>query len=261
MAIEWIPMRCDLSGDPAVRFIARTTKLDADSVVGKLLRFWSWVGSHTSDGRLPGIVPADIDEEVGKRGFAQAMANIPERPWLLIQESGVEIPHFDRWLHSASKSRMANTWRQQKARQTRDTGATNVTQKARPDETRLHLIAPTSGVDWGKARKRGNEVAGIFGKCTSERDRRLVLGACGLEQTDELATDWLDLAIRDTRAARPEKPYAFLQTVLADLAADIGVDFRGSLSRLVIPADLLTVPKGLDSISKAGRGVVEVVDG
>jgi hypothetical protein len=243
MALEWIPMRCDLAGDPAVVYIARQTKLDADAVVGKLHRFWSWVGAHTADGRLPGVHAEFIDDLLRKRGFAAAMASIPEHPWLVIGDDGVEIPNFDRWLCSSSKSRMANTKRQQIARHSRDNCATTVARKARPDETTLHLIAPTQAVDWGEARSRALEVSKLCGKCTAERDRRLVLGACALEQTVELENGWLEIALRETKAATPDKPYAFLQTVLTDLAAGLGVDFRGSLSRLDIPQKLLEAPK------------------
>jgi len=75
MAADWIKMRTDLAGDPAVIRIRRATGLDADAVVGKLHRLWSWADAHTADGFAAGLDAEWVDEFAGCAGFAASMAS------------------------------------------------------------------------------------------------------------------------------------------------------------------------------------------
>lgn len=97
------------------------------------------------------------------------------------------------------------------------------------------ILTSSSGVDWKEAGRKANEISIIFGRCISDRDRRLVLGACSLAQQSPLNSDWLDDAIVLTREARPDNPYAYLKTVLIDSSRVLGVDFNQSIAK--IPKD------------------------
>jgi hypothetical protein len=93
MAGEWIKMRIDLADDPAVIRIRRATGIDADAVVGKLHRLWSWADAHTTDGFADGLDAEWVDEFVGCQGFAEAMT---AAGWLASEEGGIRFANFDR---------------------------------------------------------------------------------------------------------------------------------------------------------------------
>lgn len=242
MAGDWIKMRIGLAEDPAVISISLATKLDADTVVGKLHRIWGWADQNTADGRLDGVPKSWIDSKVGKRGFADAMAST-NPPWLLIDDLGVTIPKYERHNGKAAKTRAEAAERQRVSRKTCDKSVTNVTQPAQQKcdqrrEEKSIITAPSDG-DWTEARQKANELAKMLGSCSKERDRRLLLGAAFLSQFHDNGAKWLEIAARETREARPDKPYAFFQKVAYNQAATDGVDLSISIGRLDIPAELL----------------------
>jgi len=239
MAGDWIKMRIGLADDPAVISISLATKLDVDTVVGKLHRIWGWADQNTSDGRLNGVPASWIDNKIGKRGFANAMAST-NPPWLIIDDSGVTIPRFDRHNGKAAKSRADASERQRMSRNSCDKSVTDVTKtcdKSVTREEKRRVLSSSSDDDWDEVRKKANDVASKLGPTRGERDRRLILGCCRLQEF--FRDDWLDSAVKMTQGARPEKPYAYLQTILVADANSDGIDLLASLSRLEIPADLL----------------------
>lgn len=230
MAGDWIPMRTDLADDPAVISIGIATGLPTDAVVGKLHKLWSWAGRHTTDGRLHGVPVEWIDGYVGRKGFALAMTSTSP-PWLIVDGSLVTIPNFLTWNGKAAKARLKNGFRQQMSRSKRDNGAT----KARPEYSRVHILAPAQGAaDWKSRLEEAKQVTERLGKCGDKRNRRLVLGACVIA-AEGLGKSWLDGAVRETCEAKADKPYAFLRTVLIRTAESKGIDFRGALSELEVP--------------------------
>ena len=102
MAGDWIKMRHDLGSDPAVIRIRRATGLDADTVVGKLHRLWSWADTHTGDGFAAGLDAPWVDEYAGAAGFAAAMQ---DAGWLEVSDAGVLFVNFDRHNGQPAKSR------------------------------------------------------------------------------------------------------------------------------------------------------------
>ena len=117
MAGDWIKMRANLGGDPAVNAMARTLKLDTFSVVGRLHVLWAWADQHTDDGQLPLTEPEDIDAVVCKRGFADEMLRVG---WLEVMETGgVIIPNWFRHNGDSAKKRAMDMERQ-RAKRSRD---------------------------------------------------------------------------------------------------------------------------------------------
>lgn len=104
MAADWTKLRNNLAGDPRVLAIAAATKLDRFAVVGRLHAVWAWAGEHTVDGRLVGATLAFVDELVGRKGFAQAMA-APGVEWLLVEDQGLIVPRWDEHNGRAAKER------------------------------------------------------------------------------------------------------------------------------------------------------------
>ena len=125
MAGEWIKMRLDLASDPAVIRIRRATNLDADSVVGKLHRLWSWADAHTADGAAAGLDAQWVDEFAGADGFAGAMV---AAGWLEANDAGIRFCNFDKHNGQPAKVRALRKTRMERIR-----GAARATE-APPEE-------------------------------------------------------------------------------------------------------------------------------
>lgn len=132
MAGDWIPMRTDLRGDPAVMRMATALALPRAHVVGLLLVFWSWASTASATGRIEGATEELIDEEVGVRGFASAAC---AAGWLVLRDGGVTIPHFDRWLSRGAKNRLMTARRQQKKRHGESHGSVTKMSRSQRDKS------------------------------------------------------------------------------------------------------------------------------
>jgi hypothetical protein len=107
MANDWLPMRVNLGTDPAVTAMSRHLKLDRFAVVGRLHAIWAWAGEHTADGRLPLTVLEDLDDVVGRRGFAAELMRVG---WLSeLPDGGLMLPLWDRWNGASAKGRITAT--------------------------------------------------------------------------------------------------------------------------------------------------------
>lgn len=110
---DWIKMRVDIHDQPEVIGIARRNGLNADAVVGKLVRIWGWADRITEDGHIPHVNRDYIDRLVQRKGFADAMAFVG---WLADDGGIVVIPHFDRHNGESAKKRARDAERQRSVR-------------------------------------------------------------------------------------------------------------------------------------------------
>lgn len=105
MAGDWLKVRLDLRNDPAVIGMAEELGMDQDTVVGKLVRLWSWFNSQSRDGHAR-VTLKFVDRHVEKNGFAESMQN---NGWLDVQSiDGVQaviIPDWDRHNGKSAKNR------------------------------------------------------------------------------------------------------------------------------------------------------------
>lgn len=113
MAGDWIKMRHDLEDDPAVLRMASALALDTYAVVGRLHSIWSWADRHTTDGCVGGVSREWVDRRVHLDGFASAMESAG---WLVVTDSGVEIPNFDTHNGESAKARALAARRKQRER-------------------------------------------------------------------------------------------------------------------------------------------------
>jgi hypothetical protein len=113
MAGDWIKMRTALADDPAVICMADRLGMDEFSVVGRLHHLWSWADKQSRDGHADGVTGKWIDRYVQCDGFAQCLVSVG---WLVLGESGIEFPNFDRHNGETAKARGLATNRQQKKR-------------------------------------------------------------------------------------------------------------------------------------------------
>jgi hypothetical protein len=117
MAGDWIKLRTNLPGDPAVIAMARALREDPFTIVGRLHALWAWADQHTDDGELPYTVLADIDDVVKKRGFAEQMVRVG---WLEHRgtDPGVIIPLWERHNGRSAKKRCLDSEAQRRKRET-----------------------------------------------------------------------------------------------------------------------------------------------
>jgi hypothetical protein len=148
-------MRVDLASDPAVIRIRRATGLDADAVVGKLHRLWSWADTHTADGFAAGLDAEWVDEFASVAGFAAAMQ---DAGWLEASESGVRFANFDRHNGQPAKTRALK-----KNRMMRSRGAARATEAPPEEEKRreeyIQPAAPVATSEPQAARSTAPKIA------------------------------------------------------------------------------------------------------
>ena len=102
MAGDWIKIRDDLPDDLEVIRMSGSLGIHQDTVVGKLIRFWTWVDRHMEDGHAAGVTNVFIDEYVRHAGFARALSDVG---WLAYTNEGFDVPKFERHLSECAKRR------------------------------------------------------------------------------------------------------------------------------------------------------------
>lgn len=113
MAGDWIKMRTALANDPSVIAMAGALGVDEFEVVGMLHHLWSWADAQSRDGHVPGVTKKWIDRYVHRDGFANAMC---AAGWLVVDDSGINFPHFERHNGKPAKDRALAGERQRKKR-------------------------------------------------------------------------------------------------------------------------------------------------
>lgn len=196
MAGEWIKMRLDLASDPAVIRIRRATGLDADSVVGKLHRLWSWADAHTADGFAAGLDAEWVDELVGVQGFAAVMA---DAGWLQIDDAGIRLANFDRHNGQTAKVRALRKTRMERFR-----GAARATDAPLEEEKK-------------KNKKREEEDIPAAPVPTSKPAARSPAKALGVDWTAEAG--WQGITPADRQEWATAFPGAVLEQELAKATA------------------------------------------
>lgn len=127
MAGDWIKVRVRLVDDPAVLAISTRFGILPETVVGYLIRAWSWATDQLVDGHAPGVTLAHFDRVVGLQNFGESLVEVR---WLKATKSGLIFPKWDRHLSQGSKARALATNRKSQERH----GA-SVT-KTRPEKRR-----------------------------------------------------------------------------------------------------------------------------
>lgn len=196
MAADWIKMRTDLAGDPAVIRIRRATGLDADAVVGKLHRLWSWADAHTADGFAAGLDAEWVDEFAGCTGFAASMA---AAGWLEVTSDGVRFVNFERHNGQPAKVRALRKTRMERFRGARS--ATDAPLEKRREEKIEDIpAAPVATSEPPKRRQRSQPQDAVRWDVESgwqgitDADRKewaAAFPACVLATELSKATAWL----------------------------------------------------------------------
>lgn len=109
MAGDWIKVRVRLVDDPAVLAISTRFGMLPETVVGYLIRAWSWATDQLVDGHASGVTLAHFDRVVGLPNFGESLVQVG---WLKATKSGLIFPKWDRHLSQGSKARALATNRQ-----------------------------------------------------------------------------------------------------------------------------------------------------
>ena len=113
MAGDWIKMRTALAEDPAVISIASKLDMEEFAVVGRLHQLWSWADHQSRDGHASGVTQKWVDRYLERDGFAAALVEVG---WLIIDDTGITLPNFDRHNGETAKTRALGSKRKQKER-------------------------------------------------------------------------------------------------------------------------------------------------
>lgn len=93
MRRPWIKIETCTPDKPEICSIATHLKLDEDTVVGKLVRLWSWAELNRIEPNDLGVTKEFLDKLVGRKGFAAAMM---QAGWLIETQGKLSFPNFKR---------------------------------------------------------------------------------------------------------------------------------------------------------------------
>jgi len=141
MAGDWIKIEHALPDKPEVMEMACALKIDADAVVGKLIRVWTWFDIHTENGNANVTMRALLDRYAGVTGFVTQMQNVG---WIAESDGILSVNKFERHNGQTAKNRANTNRRVAKLRKCNDDSVTNVTieplQKPLPEKRREEKI-------------------------------------------------------------------------------------------------------------------------
>ena len=142
MASDWIKLEKTTVDKPEVHQMAAELSLDPDTVVGKLIRLWSWLDGVCSDGHATGVTQVTVDRITFCDGFAPALQKVG---WLIATDVGYEVPKFERHMSKSAKKRALSNERKRRSREKSHTSSvTDVTvmRDQRREEKRNTPISP-----------------------------------------------------------------------------------------------------------------------
>ena len=115
MSTDWIKMRVDLRTHPKVVRMSSALRADKLRVIGGLFAVWAIFDAHSGDGVLEGYTFRAIDDELGWKGFAQAMGAIG---WLVDADgAGLTAPRFEEHNGQSAKRRAMESERKRLERE------------------------------------------------------------------------------------------------------------------------------------------------
>lgn len=200
--------------------MARVLGCSVDGAVGILVRFWCWADEITVDGRVDGVVDADIDAVVAKDGFCSALRQVG---WveILADGGGIYIPKFDRHNGESSKKRALKNERQARWRAKNvDSGAsTDATQKRLPEKRRSKDLKEDAIASPDPIWDDGVELL-TSGGLEPDKARKVI---------GQWVRDWNDVDVRDAIAAGQNAKgdvVAYIRAILREKPRKVRPDKR-----------------------------------
>lgn len=112
MAGHWIKWEKGLARKPEVMEIAAALGVTDQHAAACCMMVWEWADDVTVDGLIR-AKPEAVDRVSGQPGLAAAMEACG---WLVVSESAVQFPNYDRHNGSCAKARAIDAARKRSAR-------------------------------------------------------------------------------------------------------------------------------------------------
>jgi hypothetical protein len=127
MRCSWVKIETKTPDKPEICIIASQLRLDADAVMGKLVRLWAWAEMNVSDSNETSVTMEFLDKLAGKKGFSAAME---KAGWLQAKGDKLIFPNFERHNGRSAKGRAQTALRVSRHRKRKSEGGLNVTNEA-----------------------------------------------------------------------------------------------------------------------------------
>lgn len=114
MRRPWIKIETCTPDKPEICSVATHLRMDPDTVVGKLVRLWSWAEKNRIKSNDLGVTKNFLDKLVGRKGFALALE---QAGWLLDTNGKLSFRNFQRHNHTEAQNRALTAMRVARHRQ------------------------------------------------------------------------------------------------------------------------------------------------
>lgn len=274
---DWIQIDDDLPQKPEFLRLLTTTGVDVDTLIGRLVRLWTYVDRHTTVALIRNLSAVSLAHVAGgDENFWRAC----EGEWLRITKEGIEIQGYKKRFSKSAKRRALDAKRKsavrpQSVRTKADkrphgpgTTEENRTEENRRVETvvngqstdRVNRIGGTADdADHKKIHIEQRHldeatpfVADLFKRCGySGRDGALlwkagVLAKCALGDGLGIAESWASSAAEGTRINAKKNPLGHFRTVLRETCTNSGKDLDAMLKLVILPRGFIAGPPRMD---------------
>jgi len=199
--MSWIKFETATSEKPEVWAIATKLGIDADAVVGKLLRVWAWFDTQTVEGNAPSVTKALLDSKVSVSGFCQAMIEVE---WMIEEDGRISLPNFDRHNGRTAKNRALTSKRvaEHKA------GNAKVTQKVTQKFDKGNAASVTTALPREEKRReeKNNTIPPLSPKGENARFNPESVSFPSEIDTPEMRAAWLTWCQHRREIKKPLKP-------------------------------------------------------
>ena len=127
MRRPWIKIETCTPDKPEICSLVTHLRLDEDTVVGKLVRLWSWAELNRINPNDLGVTREFLDKLVGRKGFALALE---QAGWLLETEGKLSFRNFKRHNSPVAQNKALTAKRVARHRLRKAAGTDKVTKKA-----------------------------------------------------------------------------------------------------------------------------------
>jgi hypothetical protein len=156
MAGDWMKFEFATLDKPELYAISRNARVTLGCAGWAVLRCWKYGHDHTTDGKISWGTVELIDTIAGIEGFGKAME---QAGWLIVKESYVQFPQWDRHNSNGAKVRQNNAVRASRFRNARVTLASRstVTNNASTEQNRTEESAAAAEASPSETQKRNAE--------------------------------------------------------------------------------------------------------
>ena len=105
MADEWIKVEKTTPDKIEMRQIARACAVSLGVAFAAWFRLWCYLDSHTADGEVKNLTPADCDDVARLPGIGNALSVDGGCGWIVFHATGASIVNWDRHNGKSAKKR------------------------------------------------------------------------------------------------------------------------------------------------------------